>query len=106
MKNNSIILNQKSGFNYFNDLNDDSKAYCITDGVYEEVNKILKLVNFDIENVSDKEMIKAYCVGKIDEKDGFILYDVISQELVDFPVNRIKWTTIYSDSNFHSPFRS
>jgi hypothetical protein len=104
MKNN-IILNQKEGYHYFDDINDDSKTYCITNEVYEKVNEILKTVNFIIENVSDKEIIQAYPVGKIDEKNGLILYDIISETPIDYPINKIKWTIIHSDPNFISPFR-
>jgi len=99
MNNKKIVINTKEGYYYFNDLIDHTKMYCVTQDVMDEINEAEKAVNFILANVSDDKMIKACPMGIKDEKNGILYYDIISEDLILFPINKIRWTGIGYDPN-------
>lgn len=86
---------QADDYTVFSDLDNEADYYCMTKKTLEECNKITAKFGFRETEVPDGYNIKAYRVGRIGEKNEQTnYYDIISNQLIDFPINKIKWVVV------------
>lgn len=88
------ILNVPNDYKVFIDVRDEEKVYAISKEMIEFENRVISQFGITESDVPDGHFVQAKIVGKVNEDHTTETFDIISEQLIDFPINKIKWVWI------------
>jgi hypothetical protein len=84
------ILNVPEDYAVFPDIRDEEKVYALSKEMIEFKNRVISQFGITESDVPDGQFVQAKIIGKVNEDHTTETFEIISEQLIDFPINKIK----------------